>query len=146
MKQMFDISEKLIAEQSDEIYGVNTIIWDDSSWKHLSLIGDEEVISPSHAKVCVFSDSVLCFRKMNEDPQSNTVWEDKLTWFKSSSQYRALDIIDGETMKFERNIFPRFTTLQLCNKVQEFLSKMSIEPKDFTGRIIFMSMFNDISW
>ena len=36
--------------------------------------------------------------------------------------------------------------LQLCNKVQEFLSKMSVEPKDFTGRIIFMSMFNDISW
>ena len=30
--------------------------------------------------------------------------------------------------------------------VQEFLSKMSVEPEDFTGRIIFMSMFNDISW
>ena len=28
---------------------------------------------------------------------------------------------------------------------QEFLSKMSEEP-EFTGRIIFMSMFNDISW
>ena len=38
MKQMFEISEKLIAGQSDEIYGVNTIDWDDSSWKHLSLI------------------------------------------------------------------------------------------------------------
>ena len=25
MKQMFDISEKLISEQSDEIYGVKTI-------------------------------------------------------------------------------------------------------------------------
>ena len=25
MKQMFDISEKLISEQSDDIYGVNTI-------------------------------------------------------------------------------------------------------------------------
>ena len=25
MKQMFDISEKLISEQTDEIYGVNTI-------------------------------------------------------------------------------------------------------------------------
>ena len=23
---------------------------------------------------------------------------------------------------------------------------MSIQPEDFTGRIIFMSMFNDISW
>ena len=39
-----------------------------------------------------------------------------------------------------------FTTLQLCNKVQEFLSKLCVEPKDFTGRIIFMSMLNDISW
>ena len=27
-------------------------------------------------------------------------------------------------------------TLQLCNKVQEFISKMSEEPEDFTGRII----------
>ena len=51
MKQMCDMSEKLIAKQSDEIYGVNTTNWCDSSWKHLSLIGDEEVISLSHAKV-----------------------------------------------------------------------------------------------
>ena len=26
------------------------------------------------------------------------------------------------------------------------VKKMSVEPEDFTGRIIFMSMFNDISW
>ena len=101
---MFGISEKLIAEQSDEICGVNTINWGDSSWKHLSLIGDEEVISLSHAKVYVFSDSVLCLGKMSENPQSNTVWEDKLTWFKSSSQYRTLDTIDDEPMEFEWNI------------------------------------------
>ena len=73
-EQMFDISEKLKVGQSDEICGVNTINWDDSSWKHLSLIGDEEVIRLSHAKVNVFSDSVLCLGKMNENPQSNTVW------------------------------------------------------------------------
>ena len=29
-EQMFDISKKLITEQSDEIYRVNTINWDDS--------------------------------------------------------------------------------------------------------------------
>ena len=101
MKQMFDISEKLIVEQSDEIYGVNAINWEDSSWKHLSLIGDEEVISHSHAKVYVLSDSVLCLGKMNQNPESNTVWEEKLTWFKSLSQYRTLDIIDGEPMEFD---------------------------------------------
>ena len=45
MKQMFDISEKLVPERSDEMYGVKTTNWEDSSWKYLSLIGDEQVIS-----------------------------------------------------------------------------------------------------
>ena len=139
------MSEKLIVGQSDEIHGVNTINWVDS-WKQLSLVNDEEVISLWNSKVHVFSDSVLCLGKVNQNPQSNTVWEDQLTWFKSSPQYRALDKIDGEPMEFEWNIFPGFTTLQPCNKVQEFMSKMSVEPEEFTGRIIFMSMFNDISW
>ena len=131
---MFDMSEKLISEQSDKIYGVNTINWKYSLWKHLSVVGGEKVFILSHTKVFVFSDS----GKMNQKPQ--------LMWFKSSSEYRALDTIDGEPMEFEWNIFPGFNTLQLCNKVQEFLSKMSEEPEDFTRRIIFMSMFNDISW
>ena len=30
MKQMLDTSEKLISEQSDEIYGVKTMNWEDS--------------------------------------------------------------------------------------------------------------------
>ena len=75
MKQMFEISQKLISEQSNEIYGVNTINWEHSSWKHLSLVGGEEVIILSHAKGYVFSDSLLCFGKMHQNPQSNTVWE-----------------------------------------------------------------------
>ena len=145
MKQMFDISEKLITEQSDEIYGVNPINWEKCSWKFLSLIGDEEVISLLHTKVYVISDSVLCLGKMNENPQSNNAWEDRLTWFKSSPEYSALDKIDGEPMEFEWNIFPGFTTLQLVREVQELLSRLSLEPENFTGRIIFMSMFNDIS-
>ena len=111
----------------------------------ISLIGNEEVISLSHGKFCVFSDSVLCLGKMNQNPTSNTVWEEKLEWFKDSSQYRALDTIDGEPMEFEWNIFPGFTILQLCNKVEEFMAKMG-GPAQFQGRIIFMSMFNDISW
>ena len=146
LKQMFDISEKLIVEQSDGIFGVSQISWEDSPWRPLSLVKDEELISLSHAKVYVFSDSVLCFGKVNENPQSNTVWEDRLSCFKSSPEYRTLDTIDGEPMEFEWNIFPGFTTLQLCTKVQELLSRLSVQSENFTGRIIFMSMFNDISW
>ena len=40
MKQMLDISEKLVSEQSDEIYGMSTINWEHSPWKYLSLVGD----------------------------------------------------------------------------------------------------------
>ena len=111
----------------------------------LSLVNDEEVISLSHAKVSVFSDSVLCLGKMNQNPTSNTVWEEKLSWFKDSPQYRTFDTIDGEPMEFEWNIFPGFTTLQLWYKVHEFMDKMG-DPSQFKGRIIFMSMFNDIIW
>ena len=81
MTQMFEMSEKLITEQSDEIYGTSEINWDDSSWKYSSLVGDEEVISLFHTKVYVFSDSVLCHGKVNENPQSNYAWEERLTWF-----------------------------------------------------------------
>ena len=47
--------------------------------------------------------------------------------------------------EFEWNIFPGFTTLQLCDKVTDLLSIFGETPETFTGRILFMSMFNDIS-
>ena len=80
---------------------------------------------------------------MNENPQSNYAWEEKVTSFKSSSQYRTMDTIDGEPMEFEWNIFPGFSTLELVREVQKFMSNMG-DPAHFHGRIIFMSMFNDI--
>ena len=46
-------------------------------------------------------------------------------------------------MEFEWNIFPGFTTSQLFQEVQQFMNKMN-EQEQFQGRIIFMSMFNDI--
>ena len=145
LKHMFDIYEKLRVEQSDEIYGVSTINCEDFPWKQLSLVNDEEVISLSHAKVHVFSDSVLCLGKVSQNPASNTVWEEQLSWFEDSPQYRTLDTTDGEPVEFEQNIFPGFTILQLINKVQEFMTKMG-DPSQLKGRIIFMSMFNDIMW
>ena len=48
-KQMFDISAKLVAEQ-DEISGVETIGWENHSWKYLSGIGDEQIITSSTHK------------------------------------------------------------------------------------------------
>ena len=55
------------------------------------------------------------------------------------------DGINGEPTEFEWNIFPGFTTLQLCGKINDLLSDLGETPEIFTGRILFMSMFNDIS-
>ena len=60
MKQMFDISEKLITEQSDEIFEMRTINREHSSWKNLSLVGDEEVNSLSPHKRSTYS-QILCY-------------------------------------------------------------------------------------
>ena len=77
LRQMFDISTRLVSEQ-DEISGLETIGWENHSWKYLSLIGDERVINLQRTKVYVFSDSVLCLGKIHENPQSNDAWEDRL--------------------------------------------------------------------
>ena len=49
-------------------------------------------------------------------------------------------------MEFEWNMFPGFNTLQLSQEVKELLLRLNETHENFTGRIIFMSMFNDISW
>ena len=77
LKQMFDISARLVSEQ-DEISGLETIGWENHSWKYLSFIGDERVINLQRTKVYVFSDSVLCLGKIFENSQSNDAWEQRL--------------------------------------------------------------------
>ena len=143
LKHMFDKSTRWVSEQ-DEISGLETIGWENHSWKYLSLIGDERIINLQRTKVYVFSDSVLCLGKILENPQSNDAWELRLGWLKSSSKFRNFDRIDGEPMEFEWNIFPGFNTLQLSEEVKRVLLRLDETPENFTGRIIFMSMFNDI--
>ena len=164
LRHMFDISTRLVSEQ-DEISGLITMGLENNSWKYLSLIGDKKVINLQRTKVYVFSDSVLCLGKIHENPQSNDAWEDRLGWCKSSPEFRNFNRIDSEPMEFEWNIFPGFTTLELCTKVQELLSsrcsttshggiktikknaseevkrlllRLDETPENFTGRIIFM--------
>ena len=74
LKQMFDISAKLVAEQ-DEISNLETIGWEKHSWKYLSLIDDERIIYLQRAKVFVFSDSVLCLGKIHQHPDANEAWK-----------------------------------------------------------------------
>ena len=123
---------------------VDTTHWK-HSWKYLSLIGDETVINLQRAKVYVFSDSVLCLGRIHQHPKANESWKDRTGWITTSQSYRDYDAISGESTEFEWNIIPGFTTLQHCGKINDLLSDLGQTPETFTGRNLFMSMFNDIS-
>ena len=88
---------------------------------------------------------MLCLGKILQHPESNEAWKNRVAGVRAERSYRDYDAINGETTEFEWNIFPGFTTLQLCDKISDLLSYLGQTPETFTRRILFMSMFNDIS-
>ena len=143
LKQMFDVTAQCVHNQ-DEINGLDKILWE-NYWTNLSLINDAVVINLQSTKVFVFSDSVLCLGKVFQHLESNEAWKNRVAGIRSEKSYRDYDAISGESTEFEWNIFPGFTTLQHCDKIKDLLSDLGQTPDNFTGRIPFMSMFNDIS-
>ena len=144
LKQMFDVTAQLVNDQ-DAINGLDKIHWGKNSWRQLSLIGDKTVINLQSTKVYVFSDLVLCLGRILQHPDSNEARKNRIAGVKSVKSCRDYDGINGEPTEFEWNIFPGFTTLQLCGKINDLLSDLGQTPETYTGIILLMSMFNDIS-
>ena len=97
-------------------------------------------------KVHVYSDSILCLGKMPEHSEANQRCNAQLEEIQQSNSNRELFGIDGELIEFEWNIFPGLTSWEILPKVQENVQDQNIELEKIEGRIIFMSMFNDIDW
>ena len=127
LREMFDISAKLVSEQ-EEINNVDNL-FEKHSWKYLSLIGDETIINLQRTKVYVFSDSVLCLGKVHQHPESKEAWKKRIEGITTDQSYRDYDGINGEPTEFEWNIFPGFTTLQLYGEVTDLLSRLEKHQK-----------------
>ena len=141
LKQKFDITAQTI-HNDEEIYCLDKIVYQRNTWTQLSLINDPVVIGLQSTKVSVFSDSVLCLGKVLQHVDA---WKNRVAGVRAEKNYSDSDDVKGESAEFEWNIFPGFTTLQLCDKISDLLSSLGQSPETFTGRILFMSMFNDIS-
>ena len=85
--------------------------------------------------LAVTMNSATFMEKKFQDNKNSIVNIADLTPTKS---YRDFDGISGEQIEFEWNIFPGFTTLQLCGNVKDLLFRLG-------ETSLFMSMFNDIS-
>ena len=144
LKQMFDITAQTIHNE-ENIYCLDKVVYQKNSWTQLSLINDPVIIGLQSTKVYVFSDSVLCLGKVLQHPECNEAWKNRVAGVRAERNYSDFEDVKGESTEFEWNIFPGFTSLQLCDKISNLLSSLGQSPETFTGRILFMSMFNDIS-
>ena len=95
-------------------------------------------------KTHVFSDSVLCLGGISDEPVK--AWESRIKLFLEKRYLQDLDGIDGEPMEFEWKNFTGFSTFEILDEIQKMMTKSKCEPEQFKGRIIFMSMYNDIDW
>ena len=111
----------------------------------MSLIGDQQIINLQHTKVYVFSDCALCLGKTHENLQSNTAWEPKIGVVQKFTGIQKLGQHWWWTNGIRVEYFPGFTTLQLSQEVKDLLLRLNETPENFTRKIIFNSMFNDIS-
>ena len=93
------------------------------------MIGDETIIDLQHAKVYVFSDSVLCLGRVHQHPEPNESWKQRIEWITIYKSYKDYDGINGDPTEFEWKIFPGLTALQLCGKVTDLLSTLEKHQK-----------------
>ena len=69
-----------------------------------------------------------------------------MSHFVTSQEYRDLFDIAAEPVVFEWKIFPGHTMLLLQEHQTMMENEIKVHPRDFKGRIIFMSRYNDIDW
>ena len=111
-------------------------------WRESSLC--ERAVRIVNSQNYVFSDSVLCLGGISPEPVQ--AWKDIIKWYLETRYLKELDRIDGALMEVEWKNFTGFTTLGFLSEIQKMMAEVKCDPEQFQGRIIFMSMFNDIVW
>ena len=140
--------------ETDDLFITKNIVWEDkltwfkssSQYRTLDRIDGEPMESSGTYSQDSPRSSLSRNPKVHEqNGRTNEAWKKRIEWITTSQSYRDYDGFSGEPTEFKWNIFPGFDTLQLYGKVKDLLSRLGETPETFTGRILFMSMFNDIS-
>ena len=125
VKQLFRRTEKLTKDQV-EITSLSTIDWNKPMWRQSSLLLWES---------CPYYE--IPNLRLGETKLNVLVGDTPSQ--SCGSNRRGADGIRVE-------IFPGFTVLGILDEIQKMMAELRCEPEQFQGRIIFMSMYNDIIW
>ena len=142
IESLSNITRKMIWETS-EITNVSSLEVASSSWERTTLLNDQ-AMKWAKAQVFVYPDSVSCLGGLNSPDDAIRRWEEEVSSWKMYSSFRQVQGLDGEPIDFEWKNFTGFSASQLLRTIQKDWEGKHIIPENFSDRIIFMSMFNDI--
>ena len=117
----------------------------DSPWRQLSLVSDEEVISLSHAKVFVFF-RILCSVLERWIRTQHQILFGKKSWVGSKIHHNTQFWTQLTESRWKsKGIFSRIHHIAARRRSPR-VHEQNERPSQFQGRIICMSMLNDIIW
>ena len=100
---MFNITQKLVKEHSEEILKVKILEYSSPSWARSVLANVKR-----RQKVCVYADSVLCVGQMKDTPETVERWKGQVEGLRLYSSYQDAIGLDGEAIEFEWTISKDF--------------------------------------
>ena len=92
IKTLFDVSLRLIAENSVNIQNLSTMMYGFSPWMRMTLC-HVEVIRWAKAKVHVYSNSVLCLGRIRHPSEANIKWKEQIN---PTSKQNCLELMENQ--------------------------------------------------
>ena len=146
IENVFNITQKLIQEHSEEILNAKCVEYSSLSWAR-SVLANDQAMKCAKAKACVYADSFLCIGRMEQAPGATVQrWKGQIEDLRKYSSHQDAVGLDGEAIEFEWIFSQDFWHWLFSRRSRWTWRSRTSNQENFKVRIVFMSMFNDILW
>ena len=97
---MFNITQKLVKEHSEEILNVKCLECSSPSWER-TVLANDQAIKWAMTEVRVYADSVLCVGQMKDTPEAAERWKGQVEGLRLYSSYQDAVGLDGEAIELQ---------------------------------------------
>ena len=101
IENVFNITQNLIQEHSEEILNAKCLEYSSLSWAK-SVLANDQALKRAKAKACVHADSFLCIGRMEQAPGATVQrWKGQIEDLRKYSSHQDAVGLDGEAIEFE---------------------------------------------
>ena len=91
-----------------------------------------------HIQSCVWESCIMIQKRMKNDKNRSMNFNDQ------TSTQNCMELMENQLSS--SGIFPGCTSIEILRQIQKVLQNSTKNPEQLEGRILFMSMFNDMDW